>query len=119
MNEEIAISFDSLIDMTGNNTETLLPLLQVIIKGLKSYPKEIDAAFMDGNHKEVARLAHKYKSSIAYLECPQFIEVLSVLENVANEGLSLEVVGKNVNKIEVYSEMVLEITIDKVASLMQ
>ena len=118
MGNTIELNFKSLEDMTGGDASTMMPLLQVIIKGLKSYPKEIDEAFMAGNHGEVARLAHKYKSSIAYLESEDFLQMLSVLESLKTQDLPIELIGESIKKVESYSEQALEVVIDKVASIM-
>ncbi|WP_345372289.1 Hpt domain-containing protein [Algivirga pacifica] len=77
------LDFTGLYEITAGNTDFMLSLLQVISTGLDQYPQKLKQALDSQAIEDFASIAHKYKSSTAYLHFEDLQGLLSELEKTA------------------------------------
>lgn len=113
----LRIDFENLYEITEGKKSLLLNLLQVLAKNLKEYPKSMKSLAEKKDWTELRALAHKFKSSVAYLGHEGFVEVLNKLEaSVENNAAERDIVAW-VEKTRQYSEIVLDKVVDKIEEL--
>ena len=85
------ISYKGLEDITNGNPNSMIKLLQVMMKSLNSIPKDIHEAALNYNLYDAGTLAHKFKSSIAYLKITEVDSLLNKIEDVRKNKVSQEI----------------------------
>jgi HPt (histidine-containing phosphotransfer) domain-containing protein len=115
MNSEI--SFERLIEITDGEPLLMKKLLSILLKNLQEFPLEIEKAFLAGKDKEMRELAHKFKSSVAYLELNNFDRNLIGVESSLEDGLSNEQKQDLISTIKRDSIEVILIIEQKISSL--
>ncbi len=100
--------FGQLYDMTGGDPEIIRNLLQVMRKNLTDYPPQIHSFGETNDWVAMGQLAHKLKSSIAYLGFDGFTETLSTLEKVPHDGLLVAKVPELLTLLYKYTKVTLQ-----------
>ncbi|PWJ40129.1 Hpt domain-containing protein [Sediminitomix flava] len=83
----IDVDFSPLYEVTSNDKNLSLKLLELIHKSLGELSLNIKEAYDTGDIKQVSHYAHKLKSSIAYINVSDFNSMLLQLEALKNGGI--------------------------------
>jgi HPt (histidine-containing phosphotransfer) domain-containing protein len=73
------IDLSYIYDVADNDRDSVLELLQALQKNLEDYPTQLRADFTQGRWDAVRSVAHKFKSSIAHSNVPDFSDALESL----------------------------------------
>jgi HPt (histidine-containing phosphotransfer) domain-containing protein len=73
------IDLSYIYDVADNDRDSVLELLQALQKNLEDYPTQLRADFTQGRWEAVRAVAHKFKSSIAHSNVPDFADALESL----------------------------------------
>ncbi len=111
------VSFDRLIEITDGEPILMKKLLGILLKNLTDFPQEIHKAFIENRDKEMRELAHKFKSSVAYLELHEFDADLLTLETSVESGLSRDEQVAIISAITMRSSEVIQSIAHKIESL--
>lgn len=82
------VDYHHIYEVCGNDEGFVLSLLTVITKGLAEYPKKMELARQENKMEEVREVAHKYKSSVAYLYHQELDQTLDDIETSEEKGLA-------------------------------
>ncbi|MEH0154616.1 Hpt domain-containing protein [Limibacter armeniacum] len=108
------LDFTGLYDVTDGNEEFMAKLLQAISNSLYSFPNDMQQAIDEQNLVQFAKLAHKFKSSTAYLGFPPLDELLSELEADNVEQVDTHTVMEEINLLSTHA---LEYVTDKLLEI--
>ncbi|MCS6833887.1 MAG: hypothetical protein NZ521_09960 [Flammeovirgaceae bacterium] len=109
MNESFqGIDFDYVYEVCGQNKPFAHNLLRVIYKGLSEYPKKILTYWENKDEFQLKEMAHKFKSSIAYLYFDEFDNTLDAIENNSEPLAALEPLIKKVIDLSDYAKKAIE-----------
>ena len=81
------LDFSYISDIAGENKEAFFNLLKIVSKNLNEYPSQIEQAFDARDWEEFRKLSHKFKSCTAYLNFPEFNNILIELEYAKEQNL--------------------------------
>lgn len=74
------VDFSYIKDIAGGQKATYDLLLQIIVKNLDEYPGKLRVLWEAEEWQQLKEQAHKYKSSVAYLQIKRMGELLDQLE---------------------------------------
>ncbi len=111
------ISFERIIEITDADPTLMKRLLSILEKNLKDYPEEIQKSFEAQNFKAMTELAHKFKSSVAYLELSSFDTLLAEIEYSQTNGLTTPEIAKLVAQIQTLAHEISQVVAQKKQSL--
>ncbi|WP_020531564.1 hypothetical protein [Flexithrix dorotheae] len=83
-----SIDFKYIIDTVDGNEVFLIKLLKTIGKSLKKYPQLLNQHFQEKEWKNLKATAHKFKSSVVYLEMATFDNILNEIEKFDEKGIA-------------------------------
>lgn len=111
------IDFAYLEDLAEGDEAVLKSLLQMISNHLGSYPQIIREAFESGDFQKVAEQAHKFKSSVVYLQFRPFTQVLQTMEKGWGKTPSAAELETEISKMDEIVVHTRQQVNDKIASL--
>ena len=98
------IDISVLRDFSGGDKEFELDIVQTYIDESGYYSSLLESNFNNGNLQEVARVAHKLKSSISVFGLAEFHQLLNKLEEKCNQPPVDEFLSKLVIEVLQYNE---------------
>ncbi len=104
-------------DIAGGKKDFIINLLRTIAKSLREQPKLISDAFAAKDLAKVREMAHKLKSSTAYLGYKQFDEILSRIETSEANSLPQEEVALLVEQTKSLSGIFVKLISEKITEL--
>ncbi len=100
------VDYSHIFEVCGNDAGFVFNLLSVITKGLAEYPRRLEMARQDQKWDEIREIAHKFKSSIAYLYHQEMDELLDDIEMSAEKGTSPQDIYKLIDRALVLVELI-------------
>ena len=111
------MDFSRLYDLTGGRETFLVSLLKKIKTSTETSPQEIKALFQQGNQLATRELAHKFKSSVMYLNHKGMNEAIEKVEYSNETGLSPKEIEQNINAIISFAEEIILAVQNKIDEL--
>ena len=111
---ESNVDFGYLLDVADGNDEFFLNMLRIIAKSLVEYPPKIKSIFEADDMVQLKDIGHKYKSSLAYIQHPQIVKALNLLESMDTTPLPAELVAQLVTQVLEQSEQILALVQAKI-----
>ena len=76
--------------MTDGNPELFREIIEIFLKQVKEYTRDMQDYYQQKNWQALSRLAHKAKSSVAIMGMHQLAEMLKELEIFSREQKNIE-----------------------------
>jgi HPt (histidine-containing phosphotransfer) domain-containing protein len=94
----MSVDLTYLKNITNDDPELIREMIDIFVRQIKEYTREIKEICKDGRWKDLSRLAHKVRSSLAIMGLSDLSSRMKELEILAGEGREQERYHEYVNQ---------------------